>query len=72
MFYKIGVRKNFTIFIGKHLFWSQLYYKEIPTQVFSCEYCEIFKNTSFIEHLRWLLLELLFRELTLKTTCERA
>ena len=27
-------------------------YKEIPTQVLSCEYCEIFKNTYFEEHLR--------------------
>ena len=25
-------------------------------QVFSCEFCEIFKNTFFIKHLRWLLL----------------
>ena len=30
--------------------------KETPTQMFSCEFCEIFKNTFFIEHLRWLLL----------------
>ena len=30
----------------------QLYLKETPTQVFSCEYCEIFKNTYFGEHLR--------------------
>ena len=29
-----------------------MYYKEIPTQVLSCEYCEIFKNTYFEEHLR--------------------
>ena len=28
---------------------------ETLAQVFSCEFCEIFKNT-FIEHLRWLLL----------------
>ena len=28
--------------------------KETPTQVFSCEYCKIFKNTFFAEHLRWL------------------
>ena len=27
-----------------------------PTQLFSCEYFEIFKNSVFIEHLRWLLL----------------
>ena len=26
--------------------------------MFSCEYCEIFKNSIFIEHLRWLLLDL--------------
>ena len=25
--------------------------KETPTSVFSCEFCEIFKNTFFIEHL---------------------
>ena len=29
----------------------QLYEKETPTQVFSCEYCEIFKNTYFEEYL---------------------
>ena len=30
----------------------QLYLKETPTQVFSCELCEIFKNTFFMEHLQ--------------------
>ena len=30
--------------------------KEILIQVFSCEFCEIFINTVFIEHLWWLLL----------------
>ena len=30
--------------------------KEAPTQVFSCEYYEIFKNTFFTEHLWWPLL----------------
>ena len=30
--------------------------KETPTQLFSYEFCEIFKNTIFIEHLRWLFL----------------
>ena len=29
-----------------------MYYKKIPTQVLSCEYCDIFKNTYFEEHLR--------------------
>ena len=30
----------------------QRYSKETPTQVFSCEYGEIFKSTYFEEHLR--------------------
>ena len=60
MFFKIAVLKNFAVFRGKHLCWSlflinfrplglQLYLKEAPRQVFSCEYCEIFKNSFFIE-----------------------
>ena len=31
--------------------------KETVAQVFSCELCEIFMNTFFTEHLRWLLLD---------------
>ena len=27
--------------------------KKTPAQVFSFELCEIFKNTHFVEHLRW-------------------
>ena len=34
-------------------------YKEIPTQMFSCKYCKIFKNSFFIEHLRCLLPQVL-------------
>ena len=52
--FKKAVLKNFAIFTGKQLFWNpffQLYQKETPTEVFSCEYCEIFKNTYFEEHL---------------------
>ena len=30
--------------------------KEAPTQVFSCEYCEIFKNTFIMELIQWLIL----------------
>ena len=33
--------------------------KETRAQVSSCEFCEIFKNTFFIEHLWWLLFYLL-------------
>ena len=38
---------------------SQENKKETLAQVFSCEFCEIFKNAFFIEHLRWLLLHLI-------------
>ena len=30
--------------------------KETPSQVVSCEFCEIPINTFFTEHLRWLIL----------------
>ena len=30
--------------------------KQTLAQLFSCEFCEIPKNTFFIEYLRWLLL----------------
>ena len=59
---KKGVLKNFTNFTRKHQCWSPFFNKvagaydfikkETPTQVFSCEICEIFKNTYFEEHLR--------------------
>ena len=48
-----AVLKNFAIFTGKHLCCSLFLLKlQTPTQVFSCEYCEIFKNTYFEEHLQ--------------------
>ena len=58
-----GVLRNFTKFTGKHLCQSLFYRNSVPetcnfikketlAQVFSCEFCEISKNTIFIEHLR--------------------
>ena len=41
-----GVFKSFTKFAGKHLCQSFLLKKRLA-QVFSCEFCEIFKNTFF-------------------------
>ena len=70
VFYKKGVLKYFAKFTGKHLCQglyfnkgarlrpASLFKKETLVQVFSCEFCEIFENTFFIEHLRWLLLVL--------------
>ena len=43
MFFKIGVFKNFKTFQRK----TSLLKKEIPPQMFYCEYCKIFKNTLF-------------------------
>ena len=59
---KKGFLKNFADFTGKHLYVSlfliklpeglQLYLKETPTQLFSCEICQIFEDTYFDEYLR--------------------
>ena len=40
---------------------SKFIKKETLSQVFSCEFCEISKNTFFTEHLWWLLLENTFK-----------
>ena len=57
MFFKVGVLKRFANFTGKHLCWSlflknlqakglQLHKKrKTPTEVLSCEVCEIFDST---------------------------
>ena len=51
VFFKIDVLKNFSNFTGKHqcfgLFTKVAGLKATPTHVFSCEICEIFKNTFF-------------------------
>ena len=44
LLFKISVIKRFAIFTGKLLCWNLVLIKETPTQVFSCEYCEIFKS----------------------------
>ena len=60
VFYKKDILKNFTKFTGKHLCLTlflqasglQFYLKrDYLAQVFSCEFCEIFKNTFFTEYL---------------------
>ena len=63
MFCKIYVLEISAKFMRKHLrrslFFNKvagfkatiLFKKRIPTQVFSCEFWEIFKNVFFIEHL---------------------
>ena len=54
MFYKLGVLERFAKFTGRHLCQLSAYNfikKETLAQVFSCKFCETFKNTLFIEHL---------------------
>ena len=64
MFCKKAVLRNFAKFTGKHLCQGPLFNKvaglrpatllindETLVQVFSCEFCEMFKNTIFTEHL---------------------
>ena len=69
MFLKIGVLKNFTNLTEKQLCWSLCLIKsqawrpaflliETPTEMFSSVYCEIFKNSFFIEQSLWLLLDI--------------
>ena len=58
MFFKIGVLKNFAIFTGKHLRWSLFL---IKLQAFRCSPVNTAKFSRaavFIEHLRWLLLQM--------------
>ena len=43
--------------------------KEALGQVLSCEFCEIYKTTFFIKHLRWLLLSV--AGLALLNKCSR-
>ena len=51
---KKGVLKYFAKFTGKHLcqslFFNKVIKKEILAHVFSCEFCDIFKNT-FLQRL---------------------
>ena len=69
LFCEKGVLKSFAKLSGKHLCQSFLiklqtsgnFIKKAPlAKVFSYEFCEIFMNTFFIEHIRWLLFEYVF------------
>ena len=44
---KRGILRNFANFTRKHLWQSLFYTKETLAQAFSCEFCEISKNTFF-------------------------
>ena len=48
---KKGVLRNFTKFTGKYLCQSLFIKKETLAHMFSCEFCDISKNTFFAEQL---------------------
>ena len=57
MFIKVSQNSLENTFVGVSFLikleaWGNLIQKEILTQVFFCEYSEIFKNTFFTEHLQ--------------------
>ena len=52
---KKGVPENFAKFTGKHLYRPQTWNfinKETLAHAFSCEFCKIYRNPFFTEHLR--------------------
>ena len=62
---KEGVTEIFAKFAGEHLCQSRFFNKvatllkkETLAQGFSCEFCEIFMNTFFIEHLRGIFISI--------------
>ena len=75
MFCKMCVLKNFVKFTGKKLCQSPFFNKVAGLrpvtllkkrlwQMFSCEFREIFRNTFFTEHLRWLLLNKTYKKMS--------
>ena len=53
VFYKKGVLKKFAKLTGKQLYWSLIFHKVAAfLKKFSREYCVIYKNTFFTEHVR--------------------
>ena len=57
VFLKISQNLQENTYVGLYfLIKLQVIKKETPAQVFSCEFCEIFKNTQFTQkHLHWSL-----------------
>ena len=60
VFCKKGVLENFAKFTAKHLSRASFLIKRALAELFSCEFCEIFKNNFFIEQPWRLLLKIKF------------
>ena len=66
MFFKIGVLKKFAIFTGKHLYWSlfliNFIKKDSSKGFFPVNIAKFLRTAFFIEHIRWLLLQVLYKK----------
>ena len=81
VFCKKDVFENFVKFSGKRAGFSfliklqakpaTLLKKDTTVQVFSSEFCKMFMNSFFIEHLRWLLLALAIEDIAFSIFHER-
>ena len=58
MFFKIGALKNFAIITGKHLCQSLILIKSQALRCFPVNITKFLRAVIFIEHLRWLLLQM--------------
>ena len=69
VFCKKDVLNNFSEFTRKHLFLRPATLLKRDSQVLSCEFCEVFKNTFSTKQLRWLFLETLKKGSKQKNIC---
>ena len=62
MLFIVGVLKSFTIFLGKYLCWNlfltKFVKKRLQHRCFLVNIVKFLRTSFFIEHLRWLLLDL--------------
>ena len=66
MFFKIGVIKKFAIFTGKHLCWRlfliNFVKRRLQHRCFAVNISKFLRTAFFIEHFRWLLLQMLYKK----------
>ena len=67
IFFKIGALNSFTIFTGKHLCWSlfkafNVINKRLQHRCYPVNIAKFLRAAFFIEHLRWLLLDIIFHK----------
>ena len=68
MFFKILTFKNFAIFTGKHLCWSLFLIKLQAFRCFPVNIAKLLRAAFFMEHLRWLFLQMFWFTFIFKKT----